>query len=93
VFVGRTSQEARDAYFPYYADYLSEAPQFANGMLMVGSPQRSSMGFSTTTSCSAPIGAPCLQQPKWQIRVNTRTPAFSSRSRNLKGEERTKGNE
>jgi alkanesulfonate monooxygenase SsuD/methylene tetrahydromethanopterin reductase-like flavin-dependent oxidoreductase (luciferase family) len=53
VFVGRTSQEARDDYFPYYADYLSEAPQFANGMprtvfdqwvaqdrLMVGSPQQ-----------------------------------------------------
>jgi alkanesulfonate monooxygenase SsuD/methylene tetrahydromethanopterin reductase-like flavin-dependent oxidoreductase (luciferase family) len=53
VFVGRTSQEARDAYFPYYADYLSQAPQFAGGMpraafeqwvaqdrLMVGSPQQ-----------------------------------------------------
>ncbi|MDQ1583101.1 MAG: hypothetical protein QOF36_1155 [Microbacteriaceae bacterium] len=53
VFVGRTSQEASDAYFPYYADYLSQAPQFAGGMsraafeqrvahdrLMVGSPQQ-----------------------------------------------------
>jgi alkanesulfonate monooxygenase SsuD/methylene tetrahydromethanopterin reductase-like flavin-dependent oxidoreductase (luciferase family) len=51
VFVGRTSQDAKDAYFPYYADYLSQAPQFAGGMtraefdqrverrMMVGSPQ------------------------------------------------------
>ncbi|MDQ1579314.1 MAG: hypothetical protein QOD05_89 [Microbacteriaceae bacterium] len=53
VFVARTSQEARDVYYPYYADYLSQAPQFAAGMpramfeqrvardrLMVGSPQQ-----------------------------------------------------
>jgi alkanesulfonate monooxygenase SsuD/methylene tetrahydromethanopterin reductase-like flavin-dependent oxidoreductase (luciferase family) len=51
LYVGRTSQAARDDFFPYYADYLSLLPQFAGGMprdvydqwvragLLVGSPQ------------------------------------------------------
>jgi alkanesulfonate monooxygenase SsuD/methylene tetrahydromethanopterin reductase-like flavin-dependent oxidoreductase (luciferase family) len=51
MFIGRTSQGARDAFFPYYSEYLSLLPQFPGGMprevydqwiragLLVGSPQ------------------------------------------------------
>jgi probable LLM family oxidoreductase len=51
MFVHRSSQVARDSYFPYYSSYFSTMPQFAGGMprrvfdswlengLIVGSPQ------------------------------------------------------
>ncbi|MFC5997631.1 LLM class flavin-dependent oxidoreductase [Quadrisphaera sp. GCM10027208] len=52
VFVGRTSQGARDEFFPHYSQYLSVHPSFRGGMprtvydqwitsgLLVGSPQQ-----------------------------------------------------
>ncbi|MEV0717969.1 LLM class flavin-dependent oxidoreductase [Asanoa sp. NPDC050611] len=51
MFVGRTSQGARDEFYPYYSEYLGRLPQFSGGMprevydqwiragLLVGSPQ------------------------------------------------------
>ncbi|MEV4537572.1 LLM class flavin-dependent oxidoreductase [Asanoa sp. NPDC049518] len=51
MYVGHTSQGARDEFYPYYAEYLSKLPQFSGGMpraaydewiragLLVGSPQ------------------------------------------------------
>ncbi|GIF76004.1 LLM class flavin-dependent oxidoreductase [Asanoa siamensis] len=51
MYVGTTSQGARDAFYPYYAEYLGRLPQFPGGMprevydqwiragLLVGSPQ------------------------------------------------------
>lgn len=51
MFVGRTSQSAREAFFPYYSKYFSLHPKFPDGMpremydewiakgLLVGSPQ------------------------------------------------------
>ncbi|GIF61973.1 luciferase [Asanoa ishikariensis] len=51
MYVGRTSQGARDEFYPYYAEYLAKLPQFPGGMprevydqwiragLLVGSPQ------------------------------------------------------
>jgi alkanesulfonate monooxygenase SsuD/methylene tetrahydromethanopterin reductase-like flavin-dependent oxidoreductase (luciferase family) len=51
LFVGRTSQGARDEFYPYYSEYLGRLPQFSGGMpravydqwikagLLVGSPQ------------------------------------------------------
>ncbi len=51
MYISRNSQTARDEYYPYYSDYFSQLPQFAQGMprqafdqwvrsgLLVGSPQ------------------------------------------------------
>lgn len=52
MYISRNSQTARDEYYPYYSDYFSQLPQFAQGMprqafdqwvssgLLVGSPQQ-----------------------------------------------------
>jgi alkanesulfonate monooxygenase SsuD/methylene tetrahydromethanopterin reductase-like flavin-dependent oxidoreductase (luciferase family) len=59
MFVGRTSQGAREAFFPYYSKYFSFHPSFPNGMprgvydqwiasgLLVGSPQQVIDGIMT----------------------------------------------
>jgi alkanesulfonate monooxygenase SsuD/methylene tetrahydromethanopterin reductase-like flavin-dependent oxidoreductase (luciferase family) len=51
MFIGRSSQKAKDEFFPYYSEYVKFSPQMANGMprsrydqllrdgLLVGSPQ------------------------------------------------------
>jgi alkanesulfonate monooxygenase SsuD/methylene tetrahydromethanopterin reductase-like flavin-dependent oxidoreductase (luciferase family) len=51
MYIGRTSQGARDDFYPYYSEYWKMQPQFANGMpratydewvrsgMLVGSPQ------------------------------------------------------
>lgn len=57
MFIGRTSQEAREEFYPYFARYFSVHPSFPNGMprsvydqwvaagLLVGSPQQVTEGI------------------------------------------------
>jgi alkanesulfonate monooxygenase SsuD/methylene tetrahydromethanopterin reductase-like flavin-dependent oxidoreductase (luciferase family) len=57
MFVGRTSQAARETFFPYYSRYISQLPRFRQGMprdvydqwiahgLLVGSPQQVTEGI------------------------------------------------